>query len=209
MATALDNAALYQELEELFLGAVKSLTDAVDAKSPWTRGHSERVTAYAMAIGRELGLSETQMKTLRLAGLLHDVGKIGTYDAILDKPDRLTPEEFALVKQHPDKGARIIEDIKQLRDVAEVIRYHHERMDGKGYPYGVKGEAIPLLSRILAVADSFDSMTTDRPYRPAPGEEYAVKELRRCAGTQFDPRVVEAFLRWLQVETPKGSSAKV
>lgn len=195
VAIALENAKLYEDIKELFLSIIRALVNAVDAKSPWTKGHSERVTEYALLLGKEMGLPEKDMEKLRLASLLHDIGKIGTYDVILDKPQRLTDEEFALVKMHPAKGAEILEPIKQLKGIAPIIRSHHEKLDGSGYPDGIKGDAIPLLARILCVADSFDSMTADRPYRPAPGREYAVSELKRCAGTQFDPQLVEAFMR--------------
>jgi PAS domain S-box-containing protein/putative nucleotidyltransferase with HDIG domain len=195
LAVALENARLYDELQQLLVGTITSLASAIDAKSPWTNGHSERVTQYALAIGKEMGLKAGELERLRLAGLLHDIGKIGTYDVLLDKPGKLTDEEFDLVKRHPKKGAEILSPIKQLKDVLPGIRHHHEKYDGKGYPDGLKGEEIPLHARILCVADSFDSMTADRPYRPSPGREYAISEFRRCLGTQFDPAVVEAFLR--------------
>ncbi|MBI4824232.1 MAG: GAF domain-containing protein [Nitrospirae bacterium] len=198
VAIALENAKLYEDIKELFISIIGVLVNAVDAKSTWTKGHSERVTTYAMILGKEMGLAEGDMEKLRLASLLHDIGKIGTYDVILDKPERLTDDEFALVKMHPAKGAEILEPIKQLKDIAPIIKGHHEKLDGSGYPDGLKGDEIPLLARILCVSDSFDSMTADRPYRPAPGKEYAVSELKRCSGTQFDPRVVEAFLRGMK-----------
>ena len=195
LAVALENARLYDELQQLLVGTITSLASAIDAKSTWTNGHSERVTAYAIAIGKEMGLKDEELERLRLAGLLHDIGKIGTYDILLDKPGKLTDGEFELVKRHPRKGAEILAPIKQLNDVLPGILHHHEKYDGGGYPGGLKGEEIPLHARILCVADSFDSMTADRPYRPSPGREYAVSEFRRCLGTQFDPLVVEAFLR--------------
>lgn len=198
LAAALKNASLYKQIQELFLGAIKSLTSAIDAKSAWTRGHSERVTQYALAIGKRLELEEEPLKRLELAGLLHDVGKIGTIDSILEKEGELTEEEFESVKLHPLKGAEIVAGIKQLRDVAEIIKYHHERPDGKGYPYGLKENNIPLFSRIIAVADAYDSMTSVRPYREIPGKEYAISELRKNAGTQFDPRLVDLFLQELR-----------
>ncbi len=185
----------YTELEDLFIKLIKALVNALDAKSPWTRGHSERVASYAEQIAKEMGLDEDEIKNLQLAGLLHDIGKIGTYDSLLDKPEKLTAEEFEIVKKHPDQGAAILQGIKQLADVIPIIRHHHERLDGKGYPDGLKGEEIPLSARILHVADSFDSMTADRPYRPSPGREYAISELKKHSGRQFDPQVVEAFLK--------------
>jgi PAS domain S-box-containing protein len=198
ITVALENARLYEEVQQLLINTITSLAAAIDAKSPWTKGHSERVTRYALQIGQEMGLQEKDLERLKLSGLLHDVGKIGTYDILLDKPTRLTDEEFAMVKRHPHKGAEILGPIKQLSDIIPGVRHHHERYDGKGYPDGLKGEEIPLQARILCVADSFDSMTADRPYRPSPGKEYAISEFRRCSGTQFDPKVVEVFLRVLK-----------
>jgi HD-GYP domain-containing protein (c-di-GMP phosphodiesterase class II) len=130
--------------------------------------------------------------------LLHDIGKIGTYDSLLDKPERLTMEEFEIVKKHPFQGVEILQGVKQLHDIIPIIRYHHERIDGKGYPDGLKGEEIPILARILHVADSFDSMTSDRPYRPSPRIEYAISELKKHSGSQFDSYVVDAFLKVLE-----------
>jgi GAF domain-containing protein len=197
ITVALENARLYEELQQLLINTITSLASAIDAKSPWTKGHSERVTKYAVEIGKEMGLKEQELERLNLSGLLHDVGKIGTYDLLLDKLTELTDEEFELVKKHPRKGAEILGPIKQLSDIIPGVHHHHERYDGKGYPDGLKGEEIPLQARILCVADSFDSMTADRPYRPSPGKEYAISEFKRCSGTQFDPNVVEAFLRVL------------
>jgi len=187
----------YAELKGLYDGLIHAFANAIDAKSKWTKGHSERVTHYAVAIAKEMGLSEKDIETLRIAALLHDVGKIGTYDVILDKPGRLNDEELELIKMHPVKGEEILRPIKQLQDILPIIRHHHERIDGKGYPDGLKGEKIPLLPRVIAVADSFDSMTSDRPYRPAPSREYAISELKKYSGIQFDPQAVEAFLRIL------------
>jgi PAS domain S-box-containing protein/putative nucleotidyltransferase with HDIG domain len=200
ITVALENARLYEDLENLLINTITSLASAVDAKSPWTKGHSERVTKYAVEIAREIGMKENEVEYVRLCGLLHDVGKIGTYDIILDKHEKLTEEEFELVKKHPEKGAEIVEPIKQLKELIKGIQYHHEKYDGTGYPEGLRGEDIPLCARILTVADSFDSMTSDRPYRNAPGKEHAMAELKRCAGTQFDPKIVEAFLKILAKE---------
>lgn len=184
----------YKELESLFVSLVKVLVNLLDAKSPWTRGHSERVTSYAEAIAAEMGFDEDEIKNLRLGGLLHDIGKIGTFDNLLDKPARLTDAEFEIVKAHPKRGAEILKEIKQLHPVLPLIKYHHERVDGKGYPDGLEGTKIPLAARILHLADSFDAMTADRPYRPAPGLEYAVSEIKKFSGIQFDPEVVKVFL---------------
>jgi len=204
VAIALETASLYDEIKELLISTVTALVNVIDAKSRWTRGHSERVTEYALKIGMELDLSSEDMEKLRLAGLLHDIGKVGTCDDVLDKPGKLTEEEFALVKIHPKKAEEMLAPIKQFKDLIPIIKGHHERMDGKGYPDGLSGEEIPFLARILCVADSFDSMTADRPYRLSPGRRFAIKELQRCAGTQFDPQVVSAFLRVLQREPYKS-----
>jgi len=184
----------FKELEKLYNSLIRAFVNAIDAKSPWTKGHSERVTDYSISIAKEMGLKEKEIETLRMAALLHDIGKIGTYDVILDKPGKLTDDEFALIKMHPVKGEEILRPIRQLQNLLPTIRSHHERMDGKGYPDGLEGDEIPLLARIICVADSFDSMTSDRPYRPAPPKEYAISEIKRCSGTQFDTQAVKAFL---------------
>jgi len=197
ITVALENARLYGDLQQLLVGTITSLATAIDAKSPWTNGHSERVTKYAVELGKELGLKEHELERLRLSALLHDVGKIGTYDIVLDKPGKLSEEEFDLVKKHPGKGAEILAPIKQLIDVIPGVLHHHERYDGKGYPDGLKEEDIPLQARILCVADSYDAMTADRPYRTASGRDYAISELKRGAGTQFDPELIAVFLKVL------------
>jgi len=198
IAVALENASLYEELQQLLINIVTSFASMLDAKSPWTKGHSERVTRYALAIAREMGLGKDFEETIKLGGLLHDIGKIGTYDIILEKTGRLSEEEIQHIREHPLKSALILKPIKQLKDIIPMLKYHHERMDGKGYPEGLKGEEIPLLAKILCVADAYDAMTSDRPYRSSPGRDFAISELKRCAGTQFDPRVVDAFLRYLK-----------
>ncbi len=184
-----------EKLKELFLGTVKSLSSAIDAKSPWTAGHSERVTKYTLYIGKEMGFSEKELKELELAGLLHDIGKIGTYEAILDKPGKLTDEELNLMRQHPTKGAEILEPINQFKNIIPGIKHHHEFYDGTGYPDGLKGDAIPLFARILTVADTVDAMSAERPYRKGKPMDAIIAELKKCAGTQFDPEVVNMFLK--------------
>jgi PAS domain S-box-containing protein/putative nucleotidyltransferase with HDIG domain len=188
----------YKTLRELYTGLIRSFANAIDAKSPWTKGHSERVTRYALSIAKELKVKEKDLEDLRTAALLHDIGKIGTYDVILDKPDKLDAEELALIRTHPVKGEEILRPIRQLHHLLPIIRHHHERLDGKGYPDGLKDGEIPFLAKIITVADSFDSMTSDRPYRPAPPVEYAMSEIKRCSGTQFDPMAAGAFLRVLE-----------
>jgi PAS domain S-box-containing protein len=194
IGVALENTRLVTDLKELLLGTVKSLSSAIDAKSPWTAGHSERVTRYVLTIGRKMGFLEDDLKDLELGGLLHDVGKIGIYDAILNKPTPLTREEYETIKGHPLRGVGLLEPIKQLNRIIPCIRHHHERLDGSGYPDGLKGERIPMWARVLAVADAFDSMTSDRPYRKAFGNEDAINELKRCSTTQFDPEIVALFI---------------
>lgn len=184
-----------KDIHELFLAAMESLASAIEAKSPWTRGHSERVADYAVGIGQALELTNGELEKLRIAALLHDIGKIGTYDGLLEKPGKLTDAEYETIKQHPGKGAEMLAPIKQLHDIIPWVRGHHERFDGAGYPDGLRGEDIPFQARILAVADTFDSMTAERPYRATPGKAQALEEIQRHAGTQFDPKVVEAFLR--------------
>jgi PAS domain S-box-containing protein/putative nucleotidyltransferase with HDIG domain len=198
----------YENLKELFISLIRAFVHALDAKSPWTKGHSERVAMYAVAIAEELSMGKEEIEDLNVAALLHDIGKIGTYDYLLDKPERLTTEEFQIVQRHPATAIEILSDIKQLKEILPIIRHHHERFDGNGYPDGLEGDEIPLGARILCVADSFDSMTADRPYRPSPGTEYAKLEFERCSGTQFDPKVTEAFLKVLNSTTPTLSAEK-
>ena len=198
ISVALENARLVTDLEELFLGTIRSLSSAIDAKSRWTAGHSERVTKYAMQIGKEMGLRENELKNLELAGFLHDIGKIGTYEAILDKQGKLTDDEIKLIRQHTIKGAEILSPIKQLKEIIPAVKYHQEFYDGSGYPEGLKGEAIPLFARIIGAADAIDAMSADRPYRKGKTMDAVVEELKRCSGTQFDPKVVESFLRAIQ-----------
>lgn len=195
VAVALENSRLVTDLEELFIGTVRSLSEAIDAKSEWTAGHSRRVTETSLAIGKAMGLGTDELKRLELTGLLHDTGKIGTYEAILDKPSKLSSEEEAVMRRHPEKGAEILEPIKQLRDIIPAIRHHHEYYDGSGYPDGLKADEIPGFARIIAVADTVDAMGSDRPYRAGLPMDVIVEELRRCSGTQFDPAVVDAFLK--------------
>jgi HD-GYP domain-containing protein (c-di-GMP phosphodiesterase class II) len=197
MAVALENARLYEEMKSLFINTVSSLANAIDAKSPWTKGHSERVMNVAATIAREMGLAESEVEQVRLAGLLHDVGKIGIIEALLEKPAELSEDEFPPLRLHPEKGVAILAPIRQLQDIIPGVLHHHERMDGSGYPYGLKGEAIPLAARIVAVADSFDAMVSERPYKKGLSVKEAVGELKRCAGSQFDRAVVEAFTGYL------------
>jgi len=182
-----------QETRELFLGSIKMLAAAIDEKDPYTRGHSGRVAKYSVVIGQHLGMNEVELDRLRIAALLHDVGKIGVDDRVLKKPGSLTPDEFELMKQHPSKGANIMRPVAQLKDMLPGIELHHERVDGRGYPHGLKGEEIPLMARIIATADVLDAMTTDRPYQSGMDLEFSLTKIRSLVGTHFDSRVVDAL----------------
>ena len=189
-------SSLHQALEDnqqLFVDSIRALAAAIDAKSPYTRGHSERVSQYSVAIARHYGLGEVEIKRVEIAALLHDVGKIGITDDILQKPEALTESEFAQMRTHTVKGAAIVSPIARLHDMLSGIRYHHENWGGGGYPDGLSGEEIPLVARIIAAADTFDAMTTHRPYQKALRLEYVVGRMRELAGGRLDPRVVDAF----------------
>jgi len=193
-AIAINKARLYKDLNELFLSTIKAIANAIEAKDPYTRGHSDRIRTYSLLIAKELGLKEQDIKNLEIAALLHDVGKIGVPEALLRKQGSLTPEENAEMMKHPVIGAEILFSIKQLEAAIPGIRHHQERYDGKGYPDKLKGEDIPVLARIIAVADTFDAMTSNRPYRMAMPDQDALKELEHCAGVQFDEKCVRAFV---------------
>lgn len=197
-ATVLQLARLYDDTSKLFEGVIKVVAGAVDAKDPYTQGHSQRVSEFSVAIAEELGLPQEQIYHIRIGGILHDVGKIGVPDAILKKPDRLTEEEMDEMRQHPTKGYDIMqqEELRWLlRDELPALLEHHERLDGRGYPNGLKGEQIHEIGRIVAVADVFDALTSDRPYRAGMSIDDAFAILRRGAGSELDPRCVEALWR--------------
>jgi HD-GYP domain-containing protein (c-di-GMP phosphodiesterase class II) len=185
-------------LEESALEAVESLNATVDAKDPYTAGHSQRVQRIAVALGKELGLGREQLDILRFAGLFHDIGKIGVPDAILTKPDRLTELEFEIVKRHPEDGARIVGRLHRLHPAVPAVLHHHERWDGQGYPHGLSGDGIPLEAAIVGLADAVDAMTTDRPYSCARTLADATEEVLRNRGTQFAPAVVDAYVRLVE-----------
>jgi hypothetical protein len=189
------NTELYQQQREFFAGMVRALTSAIDAKDPYTCGHSDRVARVAVRLAEEMGCNQHEIDTIYLSGLLHDVGKIGIDDNVLRKPGKLTPAEYEHIKTHAEIGHRILSDIKQLDEVLPVVLHHHEQWDGKGYPHGLAGEAIPFLARIVAVADSFDAMGSDRPYRPGIADEKLDAILREGAGAQWDAEVVTAFFK--------------
>jgi HD-GYP domain-containing protein (c-di-GMP phosphodiesterase class II) len=184
-----------QENHTLFLNAIQMLAGAVDEKDPYTRGHSDRVTRYSVLIATEMGLKEEDVEKIRVSAQLHDVGKIGIEDRILKKPGALTPEEFEIMKTHTTKGAAILRPVEALRDMLPGIELHHESLDGRGYPYGLKGDQIPLMPRIIMVADTFDAMTTNRPYQAAMDPEYVIRIINSLAATKFDPTVVAAMTK--------------
>jgi HD-GYP domain-containing protein (c-di-GMP phosphodiesterase class II) len=194
---------------ELFMGSIRMLAAAIDEKDPYTRGHSGRVAKYSLIIARELGLSPEELDKIRISALLHDVGKIGVDDQVLKKPGKLTEEEFALMKQHPAKGANIMRPVAQLKDMLPGIELHHERMDGQGYPYGLVGEQIPMMARIIAVADTFDAITTNRPYQSAMDLDYAVNRIKQLGGEKFDLNVVRAFHHAVETGALKLSATLV
>jgi putative two-component system response regulator len=190
----LEVARLKEREAQVLFEALKALASAVDAKDPYTARHSMRVTRLSMILADAQGLSSEEMYILELSAWMHDVGKIGVPDHLLTKASSLTPQEFEIMKIHAVKGGEIVGQIEELVRVADVIRHHHERVDGTGYPDGLRGEAIPLLSRIIFIADSFEAMTSDRSYRRGPGRDHACAELRSHAGTQFDPALVTVFI---------------
>ncbi|OGV98941.1 MAG: phosphohydrolase [Nitrospinae bacterium RIFCSPLOWO2_12_39_15] len=198
VAIAIENANLYKELKEAFLGTAEALGDAIEAKDAYTAGHTRRVLSYSLLMGRHLDITPAELENLKLAAALHDIGKIGVEDQILQKQGKLNEAEKKKMDNHTVIGPKIVENIKQMRPVIPGICYHHEEYDGTGYPQQLKGEQIPLIARIIAVADCFDAMTTDRPYRKALSIQTALDELQKMAGTQFDGKVVEAFIRAYQ-----------
>ncbi len=187
-----------QKLEELYLGSLTALAATIDARNFHTLRHSEQVTKYSLEVAKGLDLSEGETEKLEQAGRLHDIGKIAIPDSILGKPGKLTEDEWEVVKKHPVRGANILNSSGFLHDIVPVVRHHHERYDGSGYPDGLSGKAIPLGSRIIAVSDAFEAMTADRPYRRAFQSEKALEEIRLNAGTQFDPEIEEVFINTWQ-----------
>lgn len=188
----------YNQLRVRYLDTIEALRQVVDAKDQYTCGHSDRVSYYCVKIGKAFNLDDSELETLRVAGLFHDVGKMGISDDILFKSDKLSPSEYDVIKKHPTKGARILSVISMFKNVIPVVKSHHERIDGKGYPDGLKGDEIPFLARIVSVADAFDAMMSDRHYRSKLDLDSAVKQLIIGSGTQFDSRIVDKFVNMLE-----------
>jgi putative two-component system response regulator len=196
------------ELRRLFMGSIKALAQALEAKDEYTQGHSARVAEVAVGIAQYLSLAENEINDMWLAGFLHDIGKIGIQESVLNKPGKLTAGEWDLIQQHPVLAERILCPIEELSDVIKIVRHHHERFDGSGYPDGLKGGAIPLGARILSVADAYDALTSKRPYRDALSHENAVAVLEEAAGSQFDPVIVRAFLSCHEGREAHAGSAR-
>lgn len=204
-AMAIENTKLHQTVLEAYKSTITTLAAAIDAKDPYTRGHSQRVMEYALLGGTSLSLPAEDMETLEYASILHDIGKISIDTRILNKPDTLTPSEWNMVREHSAVGANLLKEIPFLEKASELVLYHHERYDGEGYPAGLKGEEIPMGARLIAVADAFDTMTTDRSYRPALTVDYSISELYGCSGAQFCPKAVEAFVSSLRSQAKERS----
>ncbi len=188
----------YEQLEKSYMESIEVLRQTVDAKDPYTRGHSDRVSDYSVLIGKHMGLDEDSLKTLKIGGLFHDIGKIGVPDHILLKPGKLTDDEYSEIKNHPSIGAHILSTATIFANLIPVVKHHHERYDGRGYPSKLAGNDIPFLARIAAVADTYDAMTSKRPYRDALPLDVVIEEIRKNSGTQFDPEIADVFLDLLE-----------
>lgn len=193
------------EINKMQFELIRSLVELIEMKDEYTAGHSQRVTDYAVGLGKSLGYDDRRIEILRYSSILHDIGKIGIPEEILNKPGKLDESEFSRIKEHPYTGYQAISNIDFLKEEAEVILYHHERVDGKGYPYGVKGDELNEMSKILSICDSYDAMTTDRTYKTKMSRSEAVMELRRNAGTQFDSELVEKFVGYLESSEEEAS----
>jgi putative nucleotidyltransferase with HDIG domain len=198
VGTGLENARLLTELQTSYVSTLRSLISIIEAKDPYTKGHTERVASYSVALADRIGLGEEDLRRIMFAALMHDIGKMGVLDEIVNKPDKLTAEEWELMKAHPVTGASIVEKMEFLDGIADIVRHHHEAWNGRGYPDGLHGEDIPYGARIVTVADSFDAMTTDRPYRKALSFDEAIQRLEESAGVQFDADLVKVFVQYLR-----------
>jgi len=205
--SSMDPCRIHAFLQSASVATIAALAAAVDAKDHYTKGHSESVAKYAVAIASELHMSDEEQFSVRIAALLHDVGKIGMPDTILKNPGALSTDQRAIVRDHPAVGEQIVKQVPQLQKILPGILYHHERFDGTGYPCGLSGEHIPLLARIICVADAFDAMTSNRPYREAMSVDVATAQLRSSTGSQFDPRLVDSFIHWVQREVAQPEAA--
>lgn len=190
----LHNMMLYEDVQAMFLGTLRALTSAIDAKDSYTHGHSERVALLSRMLAQAVGLDEHTVERVHLSGLVHDVGKIGVPESVLCKPGKLTDEEFAAIRKHPEIGARILKDIRQMQDLIPGVLHHHEQWCGRGYPHKLAGERIPLFGRLIGLADAFDAMSSNRTYRSALSLDQVLGEIRRCSGTQFDPAFAQVFV---------------
>lgn len=200
VAIALENAFLHEELKKTFIEVVETLAEAIEKRDPYTGGHTKRVVKYSLMIADQLNLDSKEKEQLKMAALLHDVGKIGIDDNLLRKPAKLDNGEFEKMKKHPSIGAAILGKIPQLKDILPGILYHHEWYNGKGYPEGLSGNALPWIAKIISIADTYDAITTDRPYRKGLSHEWALQELKKFAGIQFDPVYVDAFIKAFEKE---------
>ena len=194
----MENHRLYSDIHNIFLDYIKSIAAALDARDAYTHGHSRRVAEFSIGIGKELGLSEGELEFLELSATIHDIGKIGIGESVLNKPGKLTDEEFLIIKSHVVKGSKILEPMSRLRALMPGVRHHHEKYDGTGYPDGLKGDEIHLVARIISIADTYDAMTTSRVYRKGLPKEVAFKEIEKGAGTQFDPKLALAFVEFMR-----------
>ena len=194
IAFVIQNSELFNNLEKAYLDTLSALTNAIDAKDSYTRGHSDRVTDLSVKLAIEAGAGKNDIEKIRLGGMLHDIGKIGIPEIILNKPGRLDDQEYEIIKSHPILGVSILGNVDFLQKIVPIIRHHHERYDGRGYPDKLKGEEIPYLARIVSIVDTFDAMTTNRPYRKALTTEESLKEIERCKGSQFDPALADLFI---------------